>query len=194
MPYPIRLERDTPIIDWAAYIVAWCTTDANPNSSIHAMRSDGLIHPDYGTMDCLANTEIITARLAFCNGLHIQAPLEGLEFTPYQISAVAMHEDDEVRPFVFMGESPAVLTSLIAGDSVTDVRFLSFGDSPNLVGSKLEYNETILVKQTPNLRSLAFGIGMTCGGTDSLNAGGFCRLSVRRLVGVAPDVYDTTKL
>lgn len=190
--YPIILERDTPIIDWAAY-TAWCTGLSDPTTSSYLVRSDGVVYGDYAVANMLALTGAITARKAFCTGLHMAGPEVGSEFTPYTISCVAMHGDANVRPFLFMGESPASVTSGAGGNAVSLVHFLAFADSPGTDGSKLEKELTVIVAEKTVDRGLCIGVGMMAGGSAGVDAGGYARLCVRRLVGPGPRVIDTNK-
>lgn len=190
MTIPIVLERDAPIIDWGAY-VAWCTATSNPEGATLTTRSDGLLHTTYGLLDVRGAATAAAADQCVCNGVHLIGPEEGTEFTPYAISCVGFSADPAGRPFLWMGESPATITSDAGGDAVTQARFLGFG-GPS--AGQLRSEVTIMVAEGTSGRGLCVGVGViaNASGTTLLQAG--FRLCVRRLVEPGPRVIDTRKL
>lgn len=193
MPYPNILERDTPIIDWGAYI-AWCTAVADAGASTWKVRSDGALNANYGTMDMRSLTGAIAARQVVTNGLHITGPEAGAEFTCYAVSTTAMGEDSNVRPVLILGESPSSITSDAGGDDVTNVRFLAFGDTSGTDGSNLREEMIVAVAEGTSGRHVCFAVGMLAGVAAALDTGGFFRLSVRRLVDPGPRIIDARKI
>lgn len=191
--FPIRLERDTPIVDWQATEL-WATSTSNPVASTHLVRSDGGLKGDFGSIDLRNVTIAITARLSVCAGIHLPGPKRGDDFTLYAVSVVAMAGDSNVRPYLFMGESPASITNAAGGDIVTDIKFLAFGDTSGTDGSMMKHEVTVAVFETPNDRAVCFGIGMMAGVATGLAAMGLARLCVRRLIGPGPRVIDPNKL
>lgn len=192
---PIILERDTPIIDWAAPLGGWCTTIDNPNNADFDVRSDGLLHAKYATMSVSSNTPIVTAGNITACGVHLTGPQVGDDFTPYQISAVCTCEDEEARPFLFVCTSPSTISSTAAGNQVEDVRWLDFGGTPSAShGSTLRYDGVILANVNIADRGFCVAIGVKAGLVDTQALAGYARLSVRRLIGVDPPVYDSRKL
>lgn len=190
--YPIILERDTKIINWPTYLPGWSTSEVDTfETSLYAV-SDGLVYTEYATAE-ISREKAITATKMRAIGLNITGPEAGTEFTPYQISAVASAEHPEVRPFLFVAESIASPTSDAAGDLVTNSRLLAVAQTSGIAGSTLEKEITIVINPKTADRSLFFGIGMAAVGTATsltLKAS----ISVRRLAGVNPAIYNTRKL
>lgn len=191
--FPIILERDTPIIDWQSYL-EWCDTEMVAATQTGKVRSDGVLKVHYGTLDSVGSTGAITARKSVCLGLHITGPEPGVEFTPYSVSVVAMAADKNVRPYLFVAESPAVITNDADGDTVTDLRLLGLGPTPGTDGANLEKDVTVVVTEKTADRALCFGVGMMAGVAGGLDVRGYFRLSVRRLVGPGPRIVDARKL
>lgn len=189
---PIRVETDTPIINWQAYQL-WSTVDFSILLSTFVVRSDGVKNTDFATMDCRAVTGAITAREAVCAGVHIAGPQAGEELTPYAVSVTAMAGDSNVRPFLFVGESPAVITNDATGDNVAVCRFLAIGDVTGSDGSSLNTEMTVVIAENTADRALCFGVGMLAGVSAGLDAQGAARLSVRRLLGPQPQVLNMWK-
>lgn len=191
--FPIILERDTPIIDWSAY-VDWATTLSSLNAASFNVRSDGLLKGDYGSLYSKANTGVITAGNVTCAGVHLPGPEPGVEFTPYAVSCIAMAEDDDVRPLMFIGESPVTITSDVTGDVVTGIRMLGFAHAVGDQGSHMEREMTVVVTELTADRALCFGVAMAAGSTGGATAAGMVSLSVRRLIGPGPRIVDARKL
>lgn len=189
---PRILERDTHIIDWPT-AVAWCTTTGDPAGGTHTVRSDGLVGADYKTMTTRALTGAIAAGTVICNGVHLAGPMTGAEFTPYAISVMAMAEDNNVRPYLFIAESPATITSDAGGDACAQVRYLAFGDGPETYGGKLNADMIIAVTEKTADRNICIGVAMLAGTTGGATNGGLVQLSVRRLIGPGPRVVDVRK-
>lgn len=191
--FPIILERDTPIIDWSAQ-ATWPTVETNLGANTAEVRSDGILHPDYGTMWISDKTGSVTAELAVCAGVHLAGPMDGLDYTAYQVSVVAMGSDPRIRPYLFMGVSPAVITSDATGDTVSNINVLGFADAPTPdYGSTMEKEVTFITKVKTADRGLCIGVGMLAGLFGSANNRAMVRMSVRRLIGVNPSVLDTRK-
>lgn len=195
--YPNILERDSRIYDWPTKLAGWCTTVSALSSTTLTVRSDGTLYSNgYGTLSIQADTGVLGAREATAVGLHIQGPedLSGSEFTPYLIEACAWSEDDEVRPFLFMGETSAVITSGAGGHSVTPWHFLHAPDQHSSEGGALNYCGAVLVNPNTADRGVCFGIGMSAGPSGAATLGGYGYMCVRRLTEVAPTIFDGRKL
>lgn len=186
--FPIILERDTPIIDWPTYQL-WCTSLSNPFAGSLLVRSDGILKLDSASIDANDDTGVITSDLATCIGLHLTGPEPGTELTPYSVSCVAASEDPDVRPFLFVAESPASITSAAGGNTVTDVRYLGFGNK-----NTLDKEVTIVAAENTLDRGICFGVGMWGHGGPGADEAGMVRLCVRRLIAPGPRVVDTRKL
>lgn len=193
--YPIILERDTPIINWAT-VHLWANALSDPlTGSFAAVRSNGLLAGDFATMTVNEKTAAVTGELAVCAGIHLAGPEPGVEFTPYAISCAAMAVDPELRPFLFVGESPASITNGANGDVVTDIQLLAFGEGPNeFHGSSLAVDMTVVISEKTTDRAVCFGIGMMAGISTSGNKGGYARLSVNRMIKAGPRIIDNRKL
>lgn len=191
--FPIILERDAPVIDWLADGL-WATSTSNVTSASWFVRSDGLVKLDYGTLNVRAATVALAASKLVAAGIHITQPEPGEEFTPYAISCVAMGVDPNVRPVLFVGESPATITNDATGDVVTEVRFLAFGDTPGTYGSSMEKEVVLVINENTVPRALCIGVAMMSGTSSALAAAALVRLSVRRLIGVNPPIHDSRKL
>ncbi len=187
------MERDTPIIDWST-VRAWSTDITSPTTSQIDVRSNGALSTKYATLSVRALTGAITARSCVAAGLHITGPKAGAEFTPYALSCLAVGGDSNVRPFLFVAESPATITNNAAGDAVTDVHWLAAGDTPGTDGSKLQADMVIVCNPNTADRALCFGVAMLAGVSAALDTACFVRLSVRRLIGVNPAILDTRKM
>lgn len=191
--YPIILERDTKIIDWTGYEV-WATTFTLATSSTIRVKSDGLLHVDFGTVKVRGNTPVITARSVSAVGVHITGPVPGVDYTCYSISASCMCADPEVKPFLFIGESPVTITSDAGGDVVTSHRLLGVASLSGAEGSSLEKELTVAVKENTTDLALCFGVGILASASTSAALTAYTHLSVRRLIGNAPPIIDTRKL
>lgn len=192
--FPLILERDTPIIDWSAQ-ATWPTGFTNLGANTAEVRSDGLLHADFATMWISDKTGAVTAELAVCAGVHLAGPKDGAEYTPYQVSVVAMASDPRVRPYLFMGVSPATITADAAGDTVSNINILGFADAPTPdYGATMEKEVTFVTKVKTADRGLCIAVGMLSGLFASANNRAMVRMSVRRLIGVQPPIHDTRKL
>lgn len=192
--FPIILERDTPIINWSAQGL-WPTTETNLGANTANVRSDGILHPDYATTWLSDKTGALTAELAVCSGVHLAGPKPGIDFTPYQVSVVAMASDPRIRPYLFCAVSPAAITTDATGDVVSNVRVLGFAPPPNSeYGSTMEKEVTFIANVKTADRGMCIAVGMLSGLTGSANNRSMVRLSVRRLIGVQPSIIDTRKL
>lgn len=193
MSYPVRLERDTHIVDWTAHLAAWCTTFTDPSTANMNVLSDGVLYTEYACMDCRFNTGVITATKAAPNGLHISGPEPGDHFTPYAVSVRAVSTDPLARPLLMMGESPASITSAAGGNVVGLTRLLAAPEGHSDQGHSLNADFTVVVKEQTADRGLCFFVAMYADAANSGDLDALCALSVRRLVGVMPGVFDTYK-
>ncbi len=191
--FPIIFERDTPIIDWPSQSL-WATTLTDIGNNTANVRSNGVLNPDYATLFSYSFAGVITTTLSACLGVHLAGPQPGSEFTAYQVSVVAMALDPVLRPYVFMGESPASITTAAGGDVVTDIHALGWGDTPGTTGAKMEKEVTFVVNVNTADRGICVGVGLMAGITNSLSRRAMVRLCVRRLVGPQPRVIDVRKL
>ena len=192
MSFPRILERDTRIIDWRTHLAAFCTSTTWWEAQAKKVRSDGLLHTDYATLD-VEDDQGIAAGLVRCVGVHLTGPEPGDEFTPYAINVSARAEHAEVSPFLFVGESPATITSNAAGDDVLDTRHILQASHQGTGGGALDGNIFIVANENTADRGICFGVGMMSPvGSSAL--GLQVSMSVRRLVGVEPPIYDSRKL
>lgn len=190
--YPIRLERDTHIIDWTSHLAGWCTTFALPRANMD-VRSDGVLYTEYGCMDVRLGTGVITTLKASSVGLHISGAEPGAELTPYAVSVSALSTDPLARPMLMVGESPAVLTSDATGDVVGLSRLLVAAEGHGDQGHSLNADFTVLIAEKTVGRNLCFFVAMLADAAASADLDALVALSVRRLVGVSPGVFDTNK-
>lgn len=198
MSHPIRLERDTFVVNWRAELAAWATTAINPNIDTWNVRSDASVSTDYAVVTNFANTGAIGAGVGYAVGVHIEDPEETRgnddnQFSLYAVQARAMHEDENIRPVLFVGESPASITSDAAGDLVTDIRIIGVPDGSSVNGGCLNVESVIAIKETTNGRKLCFGVAMLAGLTAGANGAGLMNLCVRSLIGSKPMILDPTK-
>lgn len=187
------LERDCKVVDWSTY-QAWCTTFYDPQLSTHTVRSSGVVNPEFGVVDIRQFMGTITTRTATATGVHVDGPLPGDEYTPYQVSCSAYTEDPVVRPMLFVGESPASPTSGAGGDSITNCRLISVGGEASTEGAYLQEETIVALPENTADRALCFFVAMYAGSGAGSNLRGFVHLSVRRLIGVHPPILDTRKL
>lgn len=194
MTYPRILERDTQIIDWRARLGGWGTGGSGSGGTSYAVRSDGLLHVSFATLDVFSSTVNPAVNIINSVGVHLTGPDPGDEFTPYSISCMAHTTDPDVIPMLFLGESPASITSDSAGNTVTEIRHIALGESPGPNGSVLMKDMTIICPEKTAGRGLCIAIGMMAGpNTAPTNNRCYARLSVRRLFGVHPPIIDTRK-
>lgn len=195
-PYPIRTERDVPFLSWDdASPASWCTVESQAAAATYLMRSSGLVHADYasmlirGTADPQAN-EINSA------GIHIQGPVPGEELTQYAYNVVASSQDPNTYPVLYVAISPATPTSGAGGDIVSIPHLLEVPSTRD-AGGQLNASGIIALPITDYHaadRAIAFGVGCVAGLTASSGANScFAVLSVRRLVGTLPLIYDKYK-
>lgn len=200
MPHPIRLERDTFVVNMNNAVAGWCTTAINNNLDAWAVRSDGVTVTDYGVATVMTNLPIIAAGAGVAYGIHIQAPevTEGNDanvFSLYAVQAEAWCEDDNIRPFLFVGESPSSITSGSGGNVVTDVRLIGTPTGSALAGGNLSIEKVVAIKEVPGGEAnICFGVAMLAGLVGGTAVGGFSNLCVRRLLGNKPQILDGTKL
>lgn len=189
---PIKLERDTLIVDWTTPIAGVSSSEGAANGYSYRMRSDGLLHETHASVN-LQQGPTITATKQKAVGLNFKGPRSGDEYTPYQISANAISQDINMTPVLFVAESIATITDDAAGDVVTDVRIIGVPHTIGAEGQTLDINTIILAKENTAARGMAIGIALIANATAITAKQMWCRLSVRRLVGVSPQVFDTTK-
>lgn len=199
MAFPIRLERDTHIINWHPDLAGWCTTLCDPGIDVWQVRSDGVLVTDYGAVACTKTTGAITGSKGTALGIHITGPevnetTQANEFTLYSVQVQGYAVDENVRPMLFIGESPAAISNVAGGNAVADVRILGVPDGSGVAGGCLQVELTVAVKETTNSRNVCFGVAMVAGITVSTDVDAIFHLSVRRLVGVKPAIYDTYKV
>lgn len=199
MTHPIRLERDTFIVSWIADLAGWCTTAIGPGSDSWAVRSSGNVGTDWAVESIIQNTGVVAANTGFAVGVHIEGPEETLgvddnQFSLYAVQAVAYCEDENLRPMLFIGESPASVTNSAAGNTVTDVRIIGVPDGSGTQGGCLSVEMVLAVKENTADRNLCFGVAVMAGLTGSSNANCLMNMCVRRLLGSRPAILDATKL
>lgn len=195
MPFPIRVDRDCHVVNWIADLPGWCTTLNDPATDSWAVRSDGVLVTEYGTVVCNDNTGVISAGLGSACGIHISGPDSDTEFTLYSLQVDAIAEDEFLRPCLFIAESPASISNDAAGNTVTDVRILAVPDGSGVAGGCLSAEMVVAVKQNTAGRNLCFMVALLAGTTDSTSAHyGVAHLTVRRLIGNKPLILDPTKL
>lgn len=194
MTVPRILERDTKIVEWNTQLESWSTNEKNPYNGTIDMVSDGLLHADHATMSIFDAVAAITALKCSGVGINMKGPEPGDDYTPYQISVVAHTADPVLIPLLFVGESIASITSGTAGDAITDVRIIGWGQISGTEASNIEKDITIVCPENTAGRGLAIGIAMyapnTGGGTEQCQVD----MSIRRLHGVSPPILDTRKL
>lgn len=190
MAFPIKLERDTSIYQRLAIYEPWATTESDPSFSVASIKSDGLLKTNYATVCARNDTGAITARMARFIGVHINPPFKGEEYTPYQISASVICQDENVTPYLIVGESPSTITSGAGGDTVTQVQLIATGRT-----NTIQIEKTVLLRQFTPDRPLCFAIGVLSNGTGGVSLPVLAHMSVRRLFGaVSPLVMDTRKI
>lgn len=191
--YPIKLERDTNIIDWSAFSPAgWCTT-FQVITATNQVRSDGTLYTDYAVMGSNLPTGAIPARQATFVGIHMAAPAEGDEFTCYQITARIQCDDPTVRPLLIVGEAQSV-GAAAGGDPVKETRLLDCTRYSGAEGASLRTDMTVALATLPTVaKTPCFALGVLAGTGASASLNAFYHLAVRRLIGVAPTIIDMTK-
>lgn len=187
--YPIIMERDTDIVDWGTLTPGLNDADVLANSVDYLVKSLGVLDENYATLHSGNNTGVIGAADVRCVGVHITGPEDGTDLTPYAVSVHAQCAEQTVRPFLFIGESPATITSAAAGDTVTDVRRIAFP-----IGPTLDREFVVLVAQKTAGRGLCFGIAIMADILATSNLPYMIHMNVRRLIGVDPMLIDTRKL
>lgn len=194
--FPRILERDTQIMDWKDRLSGWPTNSVAVSLDVYQARSDGVLYKEFATLD-VANAAGPLADNCETVCVHMSQPETLDEYTPYAISAVAMSEDPLIRPFLFIGISPASITSDGGGDILAKCRIIGVADLVDDSGACMSKELTIVVAKMPaglTTRALAIGVGMMAGTVNSANVHCWARLSVRRLVGNSPPIIDTRKL
>lgn len=189
MSYPIRLERDTQIIDWATKLSGFSTVQSLLSDTAWEARSSGVINSAFGTAYNIGGKSM-NAGSVRCLGVHMEGPQEGEDYTVYAISVNAMSWAAGVRPVLFMGESPASPT---VDSVISDVRIIGTCDTSGDIGGTLQKDFSVVVKENTAERAVFFGVAMASGlaaSSDYMHG----RISVRRLVKIEPTVLDTTKL
>lgn len=193
MQYPIVIERDSAIVDFSAE-QSFSQSESNLEAVTWNVRSDGVQRTNYGVLTASQEITTTTADKTKATGLHITGPADGDELTLYCIQAFALSDDPNVRPVLFIAESPASITSASAGDVCTTRRILAAGTGLGTEGSQLAYHGVVAVDDTPNGRGVVFGIGMSANSSGGAATKAIVNMTVRRLVGVDPRVLDTRKL
>lgn len=187
--YPIRMERDTPAYDWKT-LVPWTDADDDPVPVLALVRSDGTKAEKYTTLNVHAVTGIIAARKMRSVGVHIEGPETGTPFTCYAISCKVFGIDDNIRPVLMMGESPAVIDTTAAGNSVISAQPIAVGGNVGLEGFALEKETIICVNENTAERGLCFFINLIAGAAPSADSLAVVSMSVRRLVGSSLQVLN----
>lgn len=193
MNNPIKIERDTHILDWRAHMAALGTGEATSVGLSFFVRSDGLTHAKFATLS-MAAAATITAVKSKAAGFHMSPPKDGDFYTPYQYSVKAMTDDINVRPMLLVGESPASYSSTTVGDAVGDMRLLASGVSHGGEFCSMEANGILVANENTAGRSIAFAVAFAAGAAGATAAGCWIELSVRRLMQVEPLISDFTKL
>lgn len=190
--FPIRLERDTNLVDWTSGFPGWCT-DHNIITANNQVRSDGVLHSDYAIID-FNGAQGMAARKATFAGVHLAAPLEEEGFTCYQITARMQCDEPTVRPILVVGEAQTV-TADAGGDQIKHTSLLDVALYSGLEGAALRTDMTIaLPPMEEDGTNPCFAVGLLAGDASSVTENGWFHLAVRRLVGVNPKILDTTKL
>lgn len=192
--FPIILERDATLVSIPVKEF-WCETLSNPRLGTAEVRSDGVLYPDYGQLIVSESMGVVTTRNATCAGLHMGAPEPGGDYTPYAVHCVAMSEDLNVRPYLFMGQGPSSVTDISTGNQVSVVSYLAFGPTPGTEGSNMSFDAIVnVVEMNIPTRPVTFAVGMLAGATAGTDGpAGFVRMTVRRLIAPGPRVIDTRK-
>lgn len=191
--FPIRVERDVQVFDWVTHD-AWGTVDQDPSLGTQAVHSDGVLYTNVATVSSRASTGAIAAQRQRCLGVHLTGPEPGDEFTLYSIQASAVVSDENALPCLWMGESPATITTAAAGDNVAEVKLIQAGVSSAVIGGTLRFDGVVAVNENTADRGVCFFVGVRTnlvGAADSV-----CNMSMtaRRLIDVQPRVIDVAKL
>lgn len=193
--YPIILERDTDVINWATTLNTLSTIESDPEDETIRVKSSGTLNVDYGTLTLSMLSGVITARRIRAAGVHITGPQPGNDFTPYAVSVQATCADESLRPYLLIGESPATITSNDTGDVVTNMNVLATPMASNgSGGSSLQRSFTAVVAVKTDDRALCFALAFLAGVGASLNDAVIAHLTVRRLIGLDPSIIDARKL
>lgn len=190
--FPIRVERDTQIVDWAALTLALSTSQSTALGDDIRMASDGLVPDNFAVAHTKGLTIAVTANKITAMGINIQGPDKGIDYTMYSYNAFAWCADPELIPFLFCAVSIATPTSAVGGDLVEHYSLIAKGGA-----TSLQSEGTILLPKTDAVsadRAVAFGIGFNAKGSTSGTLASYTRLSVRRLMANEPSFIDTTKL
>lgn len=200
--FPIRMDRDPQLVNFQAYLPAWPTVAQVQESTSYSVLSDGLVPENFATMD-IFQVATVPDNQCLCVGVHLEGPQDGEEYTPYMISVSALSGDPMVRPFLFVGESPATINSAAAGNVVTDIRIIGTHSTAgqigitafNETGGSLDKDICIAVKRKTADRKICFGVGMVAGLSTLSGRKSQARLSVRRLYKTdEPRIINTRKL
>lgn len=192
------MERDPTVIDWTTRLTALATSQTLlTHTNVNAL-SDGLLYTNFGTVQFNGSVSL-TAQAMKSIGVHLTGPLvvdaaaTEQEYTPYQITAQAFCEGPDIRPILWMAESPATITSDATGDNCPNWKMIGQCMTHGLQGATLSREITVLVKKTPSVRNVCFGIAFH-GGAVPVTLEGAAHVTVRRIIGVSPTVIDTRKL
>lgn len=196
--FPLRLERDTGIVRWDDDMTGWCSASSNSYDRDYLVRSDGSSDNEWHTLQVSTTCAPTSARKIISNGVHLKGPEDVDELTLYEYHAIARSEDDDVRPVLFVGVSPASITNGAGGDTVSECRFEAISKSCGAGGADLEARGVVGLTKTDHVaadRNVCFAIGMQSGSAGSA-AGTYAwaQLSVRRLIGQPKEVIDADKL
>ncbi len=195
--FPIRLERDTKIVNWALKMGGWPTATSASDGEDCTMRSDGVLNADYGLVQVKADTIAVPANRMIGAGVHMSGPLDGEEFTLYSYCVDIWTSDTELIPVFYVAVSPATITSDATGDLCEQFSLIGTADGMSTEYKALHREGVVALPLTDAVaagRGVAFGAGLATTASASGTLKAYMRLSVRRLVANEPSILDTTKL
>lgn len=200
MPYPIRTERDVGTINWTTGAVAFSTARLSTNVNMY-MLSDGIVYTDHVQYNVNADVTLVASEAAI-GGINITGPLEDVDdYTMYAYQCSAWSEDSEIALALVCGVAEAA-PDTDAAAILADTRYLHMGHRSSSDMNMLDVEGVVgLASPFADLgagfenRAVGFGIAAMCG-LNAATAGSRIhgRLSVRRLVGSGPSIYDKFKL
>lgn len=201
MRTPLRLDRDCGFVNWTDTVTAYATTHVNSDAEIINVTSDGTTKVNFGSFRC-HNISNLAANKLTAAGVHLTGAIEenSGELTPYAYHAMAFSSDPAVLPSVFCAISPATVTSGAGGDVCRYTRHIHTGEWSS-DGSSLNVQGVIALPKPSSAdaaykgRGNVFGIAwITRGNTGHATLKNYGYLSVRRLVGSTPIIYDRFKM
>lgn len=193
--FPIRVERDTKITNWAALIAGFSTTSTDTFGNNAQVRSDGLTYTDFALVKARAVTGIQAANQLISIGVHMTESNAGDEYTLYSYSAQAWCADAQLMPILFTAISPATISSAAGGNVSENYSEIGMATSVGGDFNVLDAEGVVAIPEyAAQDRRTVFAIGFVTGDTACTSLYAHARLSVRRLVKYRPGLIDTTKL